>query len=411
MPADAAAAEAIAPDTAATMVHADPDRARAGEEAPLDAEALEQFTRQGTLWEAPADGSRARPGPSGAEARGDVAMQAPPLGAWADEPAADTLRRPPPAAHEPDPDPPLRQRSASSALGLSLRDGPPTLETTGDDEPPPAGSRVDAPATSRPADPEPAAGSPPLVVLALVLALGLAVGGAGGYLVGQRSGERAAQRALGDGAELVGENPPPFETAPAPAPATPTPVPDTGGPTTATRAPAERDPSERARERAALTSGQILVRSTPPKAGVIVNGSWRGRTPLTLRSLALGTYTVRVVADGYAAETRRVSIDARVPEATVAVQLARGPAAARPAPVAPRPAATAGSLYLESRPSGARVFLDGTAVGATPLLLSDLAPGAHAIRLEYPGRRPWATSVTIAAGQRQRVAASLEEGS
>jgi hypothetical protein len=120
---------------------------------------------------------------------------------------------------------------------------------------------------------------------------------------------------------------------------------------------------------------------------------------------------VRVVERGYAAETRRVLLDARVPAATVSVQLARAvPERARVAP-APKPGATTGSLFIESRPSLARVLVDGRLVGTTPLLISDLRPGPHGIRLEHPGHRPWTTTIGITAGQRQRLAASLEEGS
>jgi hypothetical protein len=53
--------------------------------------------------------------------------------------------------------------------------------------------------------------------------------------------------------------------------------------------------------------------------------------------------------------------------------------------------------------------IDGHVVGTTPLLISDLEPGQHQVRLELPGHRPWATTATIVAGQSVRVAASLEE--
>jgi hypothetical protein len=55
------------------------------------------------------------------------------------------------------------------------------------------------------------------------------------------------------------------------------------------------------------------------------------------------------------------------------------------------------------------VLVDGRVVGTTPLQVSDLEPGAHAVRLELPGHRPWATTTTVVAGQSVRVAASLEE--
>ncbi|MGH9349256.1 MAG: PEGA domain-containing protein, partial [Vicinamibacterales bacterium] len=74
----------------------------------------------------------------------------------------------------------------------------------------------------------------------------------------------------------------------------------------------------------------------------------------------------------------------------------------RPAPRDP------GTLQVESRPRGARVFLDGRLVGTTPLRLADVRAGEHAVRIDLSGYRPWVTSVNVAAGSRQRVAASLE---
>jgi hypothetical protein len=70
-----------------------------------------------------------------------------------------------------------------------------------------------------------------------------------------------------------------------------------------------------------------------------------------------------------------------------------------------------GELYILSRPAGARVIVDGRVLGVTPLLLPDVAPGAHAVRIELNGHRPWTDSVQVTAGQRVRVAASLELGS
>jgi hypothetical protein len=67
-----------------------------------------------------------------------------------------------------------------------------------------------------------------------------------------------------------------------------------------------------------------------------------------------------------------------------------------------------GAIEVDSRPQGARVFVDGRLVGRTPLSLPDVQPGAHAVRIDLPGYQRWVTSVNVAPGTRQRVAASLE---
>jgi hypothetical protein len=94
------------------------------------------------------------------------------------------------------------------------------------------------------------------------------------------------------------------------------------------------------------------------------------------------------------------------------------PPAAAPAPE-PKPTETEppaaavnpsapGVLQVESRPRGARVFLDGQVVGTTPVLVQDVRPGPHAVRIDLAGHRRWVTTIDMAPGARQRVAASLE---
>ena len=68
----------------------------------------------------------------------------------------------------------------------------------------------------------------------------------------------------------------------------------------------------------------------------------------------------------------------------------------------------AGALHVDSRPRGAQVFVNGRLVGTTPLMLNDVRPGTHAVRIDLRGHRRWVASVDVAPGERQRVAASLE---
>jgi len=73
------------------------------------------------------------------------------------------------------------------------------------------------------------------------------------------------------------------------------------------------------------------------------------------------------------------------------------------------PAATTGSLLVDSRPAGAEVTIDGRAVGVTPTTIDDLSPGEHRVVLQIPGFNLWATTAQVKAGSRTRVAASLEQ--
>jgi serine/threonine-protein kinase len=82
-----------------------------------------------------------------------------------------------------------------------------------------------------------------------------------------------------------------------------------------------------------------------------------------------------------------------------------------PTPPAPASATTGryqGGLNVDSRPTGARVFLDGKMVGTTPLTIAAVPAGEHAIRLERDGYRRWTSSVRVVAAEQNRVTASLE---
>jgi hypothetical protein len=266
--------------------------------------------------------------------------------------------------------------------------------------------------------PTPARSVLPLALL-VILALGLGAGG-GWFLRGRVSpaGSTPGQAAATTGTAAT--NPAPVgrefsEQAVAPA-ATPgaaaaPPAANPGG----AAASARREPAAAPRASAARpapATGTLVVRSTPSGAGVTVNGRWRGRTPLTLDELPLRSYDVRVVQPGFEAATESVALTSGTPERTLALRLQRRPAtAARPAASAPpagRSSVYTGSLYVDSRPRGARVSVDGRVVGVTPLRLPDVRIGSHVVRLELPDHRIWSSTATVTAGQERRVTGSLE---
>lgn len=176
---------------------------------------------------------------------------------------------------------------------------------------------------------------------------------------------------------------------------------------------ARRTPDTRSSTRPDTTTrkGRLIVHSTPAHAGVIVNGTWRGRTPLTLDDLAFGRYVVRIVQPGYQVARQEVSLGAAETSHTLEARLDRteAPAAAHEPPPAAAPAVTTGTLFVDSRPQGATVFLDGHPIGRTPFTLPDVAIGVHVVRIELAGKKPWTSAARIVAGETARVTGSLED--
>jgi hypothetical protein len=160
-------------------------------------------------------------------------------------------------------------------------------------------------------------------------------------------------------------------------------------------------------------AGRLLVRSTPAGAHVLVDGKDAGPTPVTVHDLPSGTHVVRIARDGYTTEERRIAITAARPAQSLEVELTRPRAsmdrAAAPAPSTPGTVGRfVGVLVIDSRPSGANVFVDGKLAGRTPVEVSSVDAGSHALRLELDGYQRWTSAVRVVAGERNRVTASLE---
>ena len=155
--------------------------------------------------------------------------------------------------------------------------------------------------------------------------------------------------------------------------------------------------------RGAVEPGRLIVRSTPAGANVVVDSRSRGATPLAIIDLAFGIHTIEVTYPGQATRWLRVTLNER--RAAQSVDFDFRPTIAAAIDAA---AATTGSLQVASRPTGAKVFVDDSLIGTTPLLLSNVALGSRRLRVEMPGYKTWTSSVQIEPGARSRVAADLE---
>lgn len=151
---------------------------------------------------------------------------------------------------------------------------------------------------------------------------------------------------------------------------------------------------------------QLVLNSTPSGARVTVDGRDVGVTPVSVGSLRRGAHTVRFTHQGYVTTQRRVRIRSAQPAQSIEVTLA-ATRSTRPATSSATAAQASGSLTVDSRPAGARVFVDGKQVGTTPLQVGTVQAGDHAVRLERDGYRPWSRSVRVPGGGTSRVSGSL----
>ena len=145
------------------------------------------------------------------------------------------------------------------------------------------------------------------------------------------------------------------------------------------------------------------------------------------RSCRSATTPFASTLPGYQAKPEEVTLSADAASRTLSLQLQkeappRGAAGRRRVPpgrATPRlprvrrrrrrrPGRRPAALEIDSRPTGARVFVDDRAVGATPVRLPDVAPGSHVVRLELPDHRAWTEIAQVTRGKTTRVAGSLE---
>ncbi len=138
------------------------------------------------------------------------------------------------------------------------------------------------------------------------------------------------------------------------------------------------------------TTGTLSIDSSPSGAKVYINGAYRGRTPLAIE-LSAGTHEVELRLDGY--EPYRARVQVRAGQTTR---------------LSPRLAAVVrtGTLFVDSSPQGAEVYVDGDRVGRTPVRLA-LNEGTHDVELRLAGYEPYRARVQVRAGQTTRLSPRL----
>lgn len=240
----------------------------------------------------------------------------------------------------------------------------------------------------------------PWAAFAAVAAACLVVGGVVGYSYGVRRVETVASSVTTSAPGSRSTTDVPVTSDPAPKPTPPAPATESrpASPTAAAEKPDDRPAT--AATRVADVRGRIVVRSTPSGAIVRIDGRLQGETPVTVRDLTLGAHTLQVARPGFVPYSDRVMLSRATPSQTVTVQLEQG---------SDSPQATAGSVFVDSRPRGARVTLDGRDAGVTPLQIPEVTLGRHTVALELAGYKGISTEVMVRPGPTAKVAITLEQ--
>ncbi len=144
-----------------------------------------------------------------------------------------------------------------------------------------------------------------------------------------------------------------------------------------------------------VQSGAVYVQSSPAGAAIYMNGNFEGYSPMTIRDVAPGTYSMKASLSGYSPDTRLITV--------YSGQTATYYPNLQPSPPAPR---STGTVTVTSTPNAALVFVDGNYQGKAPQSVT-LYPGTHTFRLSLPGYNDYTTSVYVSANSIQRLDAAL----
>ena len=136
--------------------------------------------------------------------------------------------------------------------------------------------------------------------------------------------------------------------------------------------------------------GLVLFHSVPAGCDVQIDGADRGRTPLLVTDLPVGSYRARLSSPGFVSKEIEVNVPDRVP-IKIDVLLTSDSAA----------------LAVTSDPPGARVTFNGISAGTTPCALERIPAGEGDLVVSLDGYRPYLRRIKLAAGEEQEVAAEL----
>jgi hypothetical protein len=114
--------------------------------------------------------------------------------------------------------------------------------------------------------------------------------------------------------------------------------------------------------------GSLRIESEPAEANVYINGQNMGKTPYSLTSIAQGNYSIELRAENFEPFKQMVKVQAgQLSELKAIMKI------------------ISGSLFVESSPSNAQVFIGKDFMGMTPILLENITPGMALVTLRLKG--------------------------
>lgn len=138
--------------------------------------------------------------------------------------------------------------------------------------------------------------------------------------------------------------------------------------------------------------GSIRASSNINGAFMYMDGIYKGMVPLKLNNIPTGNHLIRISADKYFDYTKWITVDANR-TTYIEANLEEKP----------------GSIKINSIPSRADVYLDGTHKGETPITIFHVESGTYALTLKHQGYKDWAKSVDVYPDEESSVDVSMQK--
>ncbi len=138
--------------------------------------------------------------------------------------------------------------------------------------------------------------------------------------------------------------------------------------------------------------GSLMITSDPSNATIYIQDKKIGKSPKTVTELIPGNYTVEVKHDEYQTWSDNVEI-ASDKEVDLKAVLQAKP----------------GSISIKSKPSDAKILVDGNESGTTPETINDIECGTHVVELKVEGYEIWSENVEVKPNKESSLAAVLQE--
>jgi hypothetical protein len=132
------------------------------------------------------------------------------------------------------------------------------------------------------------------------------------------------------------------------------------------------------------STGLLTVTSNPSDAVVTVDGYNSETTPFVFTGLTTGYHTVEINYPGYEAYITDAYIDSGA-SMEVDADLV--------------PLVNYGSMFVDSTPQGADVYMDGNYEGVSPVTISGVSEGPHQLELHLAGYEVLTTTENVIGGQ------------